>query len=58
MLRKMCKECASRNFSIYLDKKLTGEMVKREVKTGRTRTIIRCKACGHEWSYTRKNSKK
>lgn len=54
MLRRMCKDCAKSNKTIYAQRKLTGEIAKRIVVGGSTRTILKCTQCGRKWSYWRK----
>lgn len=50
----MCKDCAKSNKTIYAQRKLTGEIAKRIVIGGSTRTILKCTQCGRKWSYWRK----
>ncbi len=54
MLRRMCKKCAESKETIYVGRKLTGEIAKRIVIGGSTKTILKCTECGNEWSYWRK----
>jgi hypothetical protein len=54
MMRRMCKKCTEKDNKAYVDKSLTGEVVKREIRNERTVTTLKCTTCGHEWSYKRK----
>ncbi len=51
MLRKMCRECAKADSDYYWERRKTGEVVRAEKSEGRTKIIVKCAACGHEWHY-------
>lgn len=51
MLRMMCKECAKADRDYYGERRKTGEVVRTEKSEGRTKKIVMCTACGHEWHY-------
>ncbi len=54
MLRRMCKECAKSDGEIYEKRQLTGQISRRIVIGRNTKTILKCRQCGNEWSYWRK----
>lgn len=57
MLRRMCKACATVEPLIYVNRKLTGEVV-RKGRVGKTTfTTLKCAKCGHEWTYERTKHK-
>ncbi len=50
----MCKECAKSDGEIYEKRQLTGQISRRIVIGRNTKTILKCRQCGNEWSYWRK----